>query len=80
MVGYVKDVQEVRKMNKDKFTIICERCEHTWTQEVNGFDEVNWDCPICKQQDRTAMLKYVPGNPEFYNRKITMGKGGSLHA
>lgn len=64
----------------DKFTIHCERCNHTFEQEVQGIAHVDWNCPKCKQSDETAMIEYVPGDPNFYNRKVEMGRGGALSA
>jgi len=67
-------------MDKDKFTLHCERCNETWTQEAEGLGDVDWKCPVCKLDDEVAMLEYKPGDPDFYNRKIHMGRGGAMHS
>jgi len=67
-------------MNKDKFTIWCEACDHKWTQEQIGLSHIDWECSKCKSDEDTYLIKYEPSDKDFYKREIQLGQGGAKHA
>lgn len=64
----------------DEYTIICDRCNHTFKQKVIGLGYVNWTCPKCGKDDKTSSVNVKPGDPDFHKRKIKFGDGGALSA
>jgi len=67
-------------MDKDIFVIKCFNCEYEWEQPADNLGGINWICPKCNSKDETFLQKYKPADKDFYNRKVTRGRGGSLHA
>ncbi len=61
-------------MKEDKFTLMCERCQHTWTQEVL-FGDIDWTCPKCKLSDEVATIKYEPNNKNRTDLILGQGTG-----
>lgn len=61
------------KEKKDKFVIICETCDKEYSQECNGIGNLDWKCPNCGNDEETFIINYIPGDPNFYKRKVDIG-------
>jgi len=64
----------------DTVYLICDRCEHKWSQEVEFISDIIWRCPKCQVIDvSTLSIEYE--DEEAHKESLerihkSMGRGG----